>query len=251
MLFHSLSVRPHWPWRQDICGHLPQSLGCEYRPQMYYGHFPQRWCFKHHQQRCQGGHLPPRVSLKCEVQGGLSHQKVYGTVPQRSSGKLILFSSPWIWAMRAAFITLSSLIVLWSCLFSSLSWKLRSSRSACSTAATFAHVLHWSDVLLCCSSAFFQPNTLDTPGLRLCGVQSNWNNVGSLFVAVFINVVSGRTDWAHIFLRAACPQAMAELLTLKAPARVRYLSINWKTLKPKQQMCGQVFWLESQEGGSS
>ena len=155
MLFHSLSVRPHWPWRQDICGHLPQSLGCEYRPQMCCGHFPQRWCFGHHQQRCQGGHLPPRVSLKCEVQGGLSHQKMYGTVPQRSSGKLILFSSPWIWAMRAAFITLSSLIVLWSCLFSSLSWKLRSSRSACSTAATFAHVLHWSDVLLCCSSAFF------------------------------------------------------------------------------------------------
>ena len=85
MLFHPLSVRPHWPWRQGICGHLPQSSGCGHRPQMCCGHFPQRWCFGHHLQRCQGGHLPPRVSLKCEVHGGLPHQ-VCGTVPQRSPG---------------------------------------------------------------------------------------------------------------------------------------------------------------------
>ena len=111
--------------------------------------------------------------------GGPSTSEGVWDCPTDVSRKWILFSSPWIWVMRAAFITLSSLIVLWSCLYSSLSWTLRSSRSACSTAATLAHVLPWSDVLLCCSSTSFQPNTLDTPGLRLCRVQSSWNNAAS------------------------------------------------------------------------
>ena len=102
------------------------------------------------------GWVPPTMGFS-EVWGpwGSSTSEGVWDCPTEVSGKWILFSSPWIWAMRATFITLSSLIVLWSCLFSSPSWEFRSSRSACSTAATLAHVLPWSEVFLCCASAFF------------------------------------------------------------------------------------------------
>ena len=44
MCFHSLSVKPYWPLRQSLCGHLPQRLDCGHLPQgLSCGHFPQGW----------------------------------------------------------------------------------------------------------------------------------------------------------------------------------------------------------------
>ena len=50
------------------------------------------------------GHLAPRVSLKCEVHGGLPHQKVCGTVPQRSPGNefFSLVLGFGLWGLRSS-----------------------------------------------------------------------------------------------------------------------------------------------------
>ena len=77
----SLFVRLYWPWKQGVCGYLPQDLRCMHFPQRWcYGHrlwcrgavqscdsqclgcgyFPQEmgWLFGHHLWRCLGGHHP-------------------------------------------------------------------------------------------------------------------------------------------------------------------------------------------------
>ena len=44
--------------------------------------------------KCQGGYLPPWVSLKCEVPGGLPHQRVCGTVPRSYPGNELFYLVP-------------------------------------------------------------------------------------------------------------------------------------------------------------
>ena len=183
--------------------------------------------------------------------GGLPHQKVCGTVPQMSPGNelfSLVLGFGW-WGLR------SSLWVHW--LYSEAVFSRHWAERYAPAGQLAQQLQHWPMSFLGQMCFCVVPQLLFNQILWTLLV---WGFVGSravgtmrrvLFVAVFIYVVSRRAYWTHIFIRAACPRAMAELLALKPPARVWYISINWETLKPQKQMCGQVFWLEGQEEGSS
>ena len=73
----SLSVRLYWPWKQGVCGYLPQDLRCV--------HFPQKWCYGH-RLWCRG---QCRVVTRSAWAVGTSHRRWGDCLGTISGGALV------------------------------------------------------------------------------------------------------------------------------------------------------------------